>query len=88
MKDKIGERFDGFVTGITEWGIYVEMYENFCEGMVMLKSMDDDRYYFDEKEYAVIGQRTGKSYTVGDKVTVEISRVSLIKKQIDLELIY
>jgi ribonuclease R len=87
LKDKIGERFDGFVTGITEWGIYVEMYENFCEGMVMLKSMDDDRYYFDEKEYAVIGQRTGKSYTVGDKVTVEISRVSLIKKQIDLELI-
>ncbi len=87
LKDKIGERFDGFVTGITEWGIYVEMYENFCEGMVMLKSMDDDRYYFDEKEYAIIGQRTGKSYTVGDKVTVEISRVSLIKKQIDLELI-
>ncbi len=87
LKDKIGERFTGFVTGITDWGIYVEMYENHCEGMVMLKSMRGDHFAFDEKEYAVIGKRTGESYTIGDNVEVILSRVSLVKKQIDLELV-
>lgn len=87
LKDKVGERFAGFITGITEWGIYVEMYENHCEGMVPLKSMKHDRFMFDEKEYAIIGQRTGETYTVGDQVEVLLSRVSLVKKQIDLELI-
>ncbi len=87
LQDKIGERFTGFITGITDWGMYVEMHENHCEGMVTLKSMRGDRFVFDEKEYAVLGQRTGDSYTVGDQVEVIISRVSLVKKQIDLELI-
>ena len=87
LKDKIGERFRGFVTGITEWGMYVEMYENHCEGMIPLKSMRHDRFVFDEKEYVIIGQRTGESYTVGDNVDVILSRVSLVKKQIDLELV-
>jgi ribonuclease R len=87
LQDKIGERFTGFITGITDWGMYVEMHENHCEGMVTLKSMRGDRFVFDEKEYAVIGQRTGESFTVGDPVEVIISRVSLVKKQIDLELI-
>jgi len=87
LKDKVGERFTGFITGITDWGIYVEMYENHCEGMIMLKSLPGDRFVFDEKEYAIIGQRTGESYTVGDNVEVILSRVSLVKKQIDLELV-
>jgi len=87
LQDKIGERFTGFITGITDWGMYVEMHENHCEGMITLKSMNGDRFVFDEKEYAVIGQRTGESYTVGDPVEVILSRVSLVKKQIDLELI-
>ena len=87
LNDKVGEEFDGFITGITEWGIYVEMYENHCEGMVSLKSIKHDRFVFDEKEYAVIGQRTGEALTVGDPVRVFLSRVSLVKKQIDLELI-
>lgn len=87
LKDKIGERFSGFVTGITEWGMYVEMYENHCEGMIPIKSMKSDRFVFDEKEYVIIGQRTGESYTVGDNVDVILSRVSLVKKQIDLELV-
>lgn len=87
LKDKIGERFTGFITGITDWGMYVEMYENHCEGMITLKSMRGDHFAFDEKEYAVVGQRTGESFTVGDQVEVILSRVSLVKKQIDLELI-
>lgn len=87
LEDSIGEAFKGVVTGVTEWGIYVEMYANYCEGMVMLKSLTHDRFSFDEKEYAVIGHRTGESYTIGDEVEVVVSRVSLVKKQIDLELI-
>lgn len=87
LQDKIGERFTGFITGITDWGMYVEMHENHCEGMITLKSMQGDRFVFDEKEYAVIGQRTGESFTVGDPVEVILSRVSLVKKQIDLELV-
>lgn len=86
LKDKIGERFRGFITGITDWGIYVEMYENHCEGMITLKSMRHDKFVFDEKEYAIIGQRTGETYTIGDNVDVVLTRVSLVKKQIDLEL--
>lgn len=87
LKDKIGERFQGFITGITDWGMYVELFENHCEGMITLKSMRGDRFQFDEKEYAVIGQRTGESYTIGDHVEVILTRVSLVKKQIDLELV-
>ncbi len=87
LEDKIGEKYKGFVTGITDWGIYVEMYENFCEGMVSLKSIEGDRFYFDEDKYAIVGQKTGESYTVGDNVEVILTRVSLVKKQIDLELV-
>ncbi len=87
LEDKVGERFTGFVTGITDWGMYVEMHENYCEGMISLKSIPGDRFVFDEDEYAIIGQRTGESFTVGDNVEVYLSRVSLVKKQVDLELI-
>lgn len=87
LADKIGEKHKGFITGITDWGMYVEMYANFCEGMVPLKSIEGDRYYFDEEEYCIVGQQTGERYTVGDEVEVIISRVSLVKKQIDLALV-
>lgn len=87
LSDQIAEEFTGFITGITDWGMYVEMHENHCEGMVPLKSIKFDQFYFDEAEYALIGKRSGESYTVGDEVKVRLSRVSLVKKQIDLELI-
>lgn len=87
LNDRIGERFQGFITGITDWGIYVEMYENYCEGMVTLKSMKWDNFQFDEKEYAIVGRRSGETFTVGDEVDVVLTRVSLVKKQIDLEFV-
>jgi ribonuclease R len=87
LSDQIGEEFTGFITGITDWGMYVEMHENHCEGMVPLKAIKFDQFYFDEAEYALIGRRSGESFTVGDEVKVRLSRVSLVKKQIDLELL-
>lgn len=87
LKDQIGERFTGFITGLTDWGMYVEMNENHCEGMVTLKSIPGDRYFFDEKSYAVIGNSNKMSFNIGDRVEVVLTRVSLVKKQIDLELV-
>ncbi|MFK8037557.1 MAG: ribonuclease R [Crocinitomicaceae bacterium] len=86
VKDKIGESFNGVITGITDWGMYVEMTELNCEGMVQIKSIQDDKYYFDEKKYAVIGLKYGEEFNVGDKVIVIIEKVSLTRKQIDLKL--
>lgn len=86
VKDKIGESFNGVITGITDWGMYVEMTELNCEGMVQIKSIQDDKYYFDEKKYSVIGLKYGEEFNVGDKVIVVIEKVSLTRKQIDLKL--
>ncbi|MFD1551465.1 ribonuclease R [Putridiphycobacter roseus] len=87
VKDKIGESFSGKITGITEWGMYVEMTDLNCEGMVQIKSMKDDKYYFDEKKFSVIGARYGEEFNVGDAVSVVIEKVSLTRKQIDLKLV-
>lgn len=88
LKDKIGETFVGTITGLTDWGIFVEIDENFCEGMVSLKSMKDDRYVFDERDYVVVGVNDNKEFNVGDKVNVKLNSVNLAKKQIDFELIH
>ena len=87
LEDKEGEVFDGFITGLTEWGIYVEMEDNYCEGMVSLKSLSGDRYVFDEKDYVVYGTKSGQEYNLGDQVKVKILSVSIAKRQIDLELL-
>ena len=86
VKDKIGESFNGVITGITDWGMYVEMTDLNCEGMVQIKSIQDDKYYFDEKKYAVVGLKYGEEFNVGDNVIVIIEKVSLTRKQIDLKL--
>ena len=87
LEDKEGEVFEGFITGLTEWGIYVEMEENYCEGMISLKSLSGDRYVFDEKEYVISGAKTGEEFNLGDHVKVRLLSVSLAKRQIDLELL-
>jgi ribonuclease R len=87
LKDQIGQVFTGVITGLTDWGIFVEMNENHCEGMVVLKNIDDDRYYFDEKTYAVIGAKSNRTYNMGDAVTVELLGVNLAKKQVDLTFV-
>ncbi len=80
--------FEGVITGVTEWGIYVEIVENKVEGLVRRTEMRDDYYYFDEDEYALIGEITGKKYVLGDLVKVKVKKTNPIKKQIDFELVY
>ncbi len=86
MKDKIGEVFEGVISGVTDWGIYVEL-ENKCEGMVPVRELDDDFYIFDEKNYCLVGKHSNKTYQLGEQVTVEISRANLERKQLDFKLI-
>ena len=86
VKDKIGESFNGVITGITDWGMYVEMTDLNCEGMIQIKSIQDDKYYFDEKKFSVVGLKYGEEFNVGDNVIVIIEKVSLTRKQIDLKL--
>ena len=86
LYDQIGERFTGLISGVTEWGMYVEIEENKCEGMIRLRDMNDDFYELDEKNYAVIGKRTKKQYRLGDEVDIIVKKVDLVKRQIDFSL--
>ncbi|MBS1636038.1 MAG: ribonuclease R [Bacteroidetes bacterium] len=85
LKDKIGFEFKGTITGVTEWGIYVEIIENKCEGMIKAREMRDDTYTFDEENYRYVGRSTGKIYSLGDAVMVIVKRADLMKKQLEFE---
>jgi ribonuclease R len=87
MSDKMGKTFEGVISGVTEWGIYVEIIENQCEGMVALRDLDDDYYEYDEENYRIIGRSNGKIYTLGDKVIIEVVKADLQKKQLDFKLV-
>jgi ribonuclease R len=87
MSDKIGQAFEGVISGVTEWGIYVEIIENQCEGMVAIRELQDDFFEYDEVNYCIKGRRTGKVYMLGDNVTVEVVRADLRKKQLDYKLV-
>ncbi len=80
--------FEGIITGVTEWGMYVELTANKVEGLVRRTEMRDDYYYFDEDQYALIGEITGKKYQLGDVVTVKVKKTNPEKKQIDFEMLY
>jgi ribonuclease R len=87
LKDQIGSIYTGIISGVTEWGMYVEIIENKCEGMIRLRDIADDFYTLDEKNYAIIGQRKKKIYSLGDEVRIKVKNVDLTKKQIDFSLI-
>ena len=87
LKDQVGNIFMGIISGVTEWGMYVEIIENKCEGMIRLRDISDDFYTLDEKNYAIIGQRKKKTYSLGDEVKIKVKSVDLTKKQIDFSLI-
>jgi ribonuclease R len=86
MSGKQGEVFDGIISGVTEWGIYVEIVENKCEGLIRLRDIGDDFYEFDEKNYCIQGMRTKKVFRLGDAIKVILSKTDLVKKQIDFGL--
>lgn len=87
LEDKIGEEFKGIISGVTEWGIFVEIIENKCEGRVSIRDLKDDTYDYDEDNYRFVGRRTGRIYTLGDNVTIKVKRADLSKKQLDFEFI-
>ncbi|MFP4622082.1 MAG: ribonuclease R [Bacteroidales bacterium] len=83
LKDRIGEDFEGIISGVMEWGIFVELNDSKCEGLVHMRDLDDDFYIYDERNYCIIGQNTGKRYQLGDPLRVKLIRADLEKKQID-----
>ena len=83
MSEHIGQTFDGVISGVTEWGIYVELVANKCEGMVPIRDLDDDYYTFDDKNYCLVGRRYHRRYQLGDEITVKVARANLDKKQLD-----
>jgi len=86
MLSRVGEQFDGVITGITSWGIYVEINETKCEGMVSLDSMKDDHYHFNEDLKCLIGQRSKKEYHFGNDVKVIVDGANLLKRQLDFSM--
>lgn len=87
LEDNVGKLFAGIISGVTEWGMYVELTDNKCEGMIRLKDIADDFYVLDEKNYCIVGQRKKKKYQLGDEVKVKVKKVDLSKRQIDFSLI-
>lgn len=87
MSERLGMEFDGVISGVTEWGLYVELNENKCEGMIPMRDLDDDYYDFDEKNYCLTGRRHHKKFSLGDPVTIKVARANLEKKQLDFALI-
>ena len=87
MKDRMGEIYDGVISGVTEWGFYVELDENMCEGLVPVRDLDDDFYVYDEKNFCLIGRSTHTKFTLGDRVKVQVARADLDRKQLDFALI-
>ncbi len=87
MQDHKDKEFKGVISGVTDWGIYVEIIENKCEGMVRIRDINDDHYEFDQKEYALVGKRTGNSYQLGEEVIVKVKSTDLVKKHLDFYLI-
>ncbi|WP_222982585.1 ribonuclease R [Flagellimonas meishanensis] len=87
MEDHKDQEFLGVISGVTEWGIYVEIIENKCEGMVRIRDIKDDYYVFDERQYAIVGERFKRVYQLGDEVYVMVKDTDLIKRHLDFSLI-
>jgi ribonuclease R len=87
LLSNIGMEYNGIISGLTEWGMYVEIIENKCEGMIRLRDLNDDFYVLDEKNYCIIGQRRKKKYQLGDEVRILVKKVDLAKRQIDFSLV-
>lgn len=86
MEKNVGEIFTGVISGVTERGLYVEIIENKCEGMVRIKDIPNDYYYLDERNHALVGERTKKIYQLGDVVTIKVAKADVIKRHLDFVL--
>jgi ribonuclease R/exosome complex exonuclease DIS3/RRP44 len=87
IQDQEETEYKGVISGVTDFGIFIEISDNKCEGMVRLKDISDDHYDFNEEHYAIIGRRTKKMYQLGDEVYVRVKKADLVKRTIDFELL-
>lgn len=87
MQEHIGQQYSGIISGVTEWGLYVELNDNLCEGLVPMRDLADDYYDFDEKNHCLVGRRHNHRYRLGDNVDIKVARADLEKKQLDFVLI-
>ena len=87
MADKIGEEFDGHISGMSEWGIFVELENSIVEGMMLMRDIPGDYYQFDEERYEVFGHSTGKVFTIGDKVRIRVKSADLRRRLLDFEYV-
>ena len=87
MSDKVGQTFDGLISGVSKWGVYVVLKDSRVEGMVRMVDMKDDFYFLDEENYQVIGQKHGKEYKLGDEVSILVKGINIAKKQIDFVML-
>lgn len=87
MNDHLGEIYEGIISGVTEWGLYVELNENKCEGLIPIRDLADDYYDFDEKNYSLVGRRNNHIFRLGDEVKVKVARADVEKKQLDFALV-
>ena len=86
MGQRLGGVFEGHISGVTEWGLYVELDETHCEGLVGIRGLDDDFYEFDEKNYCLIGRRHHHKYQLGDSIRIKVARANIEKRQLDFSL--
>jgi ribonuclease R len=87
MADKVGDEFEGYITGVAAFGLYIELIEHFVEGMVHVSTMADDYYRFVERAHIMRGENTGQVYRLGDKVRVQVIKVDMERRQVDLGLV-
>ena len=87
MLDKVGQEFDGLISGVSKWGIFVEILGTKCEGMIRLRDLNDDFYYLDEENYQVTGTRYGQKFKLGDNIRIKVKKIDLPKKQMDFALV-
>ena len=81
-----GEEFDGVISGISDWGVFVELKENKCEGMIRIRDFRDDYYVYEEGNHQIVGEATGTVYRLGDNIRIRVRKVDIDKKQIDFDL--
>ena len=86
MKDHVGQEFEAVISGVTEWGLYAEIIENKCEGMIPIRDLEDDYYRFDEDNFCIVGERSKKTFQLGDAITIRIAKANLERKQLDFTL--
>ena len=87
MTDHLGEVFKGVISGVTEWGLYVELDDNKCEGLVPMRDLADDYYDFDAKNFCLIGRKNNNRYRLGDAIEVQVARTDLLRRQLDFVIV-